>query len=268
MKRTLCSAASSIGLFFVFAAFGPCNRDVPLAGPAADTNDPPDAAPFNDGGVCPGDHPAHQDCEGLIFCPNASRYAVLGGHPFCQNPITCAVVESVFCDPDMGHVCPGDHNPGASVCDVYFDGFCPPGSQHTVIDCRPFCQDITTCAEVPFTSAPDMLGPADRCAASGGVVQDAQCCNATQEFPNMCGAVGACACSPQNSHTIRICDCNPELGAYIRCFDGTRCISIVDNDCIKAGGQCRKVCGDSYPVPNPGLSCGPDLSDKCCMRGT
>src|SRR5688572_14170477 len=43
--------------------------------------------------------------------------------------------------------CPGE--PDGLVCDLYPDDFeCPDGSERTVIDCRPLCQDISTCEEV------------------------------------------------------------------------------------------------------------------------
>jgi hypothetical protein len=56
------------------------------------------------------------------------------------------------------------------------------------------------------------------CRDTGGTVTRALCCNSTESFPNMC-ALGACGCSPENSHMVSICKC-PEG----KCFDGRRCV--------------------------------------------
>lgn len=61
-------------------------------------------------------------------------------------------------------------------------------------------------------------GPAEACTATGGTVMTASCCRITNDFPDNC-LVGACGCSPTNSHTVQTCDC----GAG-KCWDGTTCV--------------------------------------------
>ena len=56
------------------------------------------------------------------------------------------------------------------------------------------------------------------CTASGGTVQTALCCSSAGDFPNNC-LIGACGCSPDNSHNVKVCAC-PEG----KCFDGTACV--------------------------------------------
>jgi hypothetical protein len=48
--------------------------------------------------------------------------------------------------------------------------------------------------------------PAALCASTGGSIGNASCCGAVGDFPDMTG-VGACGCAPNNSHTVKICDC-------------------------------------------------------------
>jgi hypothetical protein len=60
-------------------------------------------------------------------------------------------------------------------------------------------------------------GPAASCAASGGTASTSSCCGSTGEFPNTC-SLGACSCSPSNSHAVQICTCPAG-----KCFDGTSC---------------------------------------------
>lgn len=55
------------------------------------------------------------------------------------------------------------------------------------------------------------------CKNSGGVVSSAMCCGSASDFPNLC-LIGACGCSPENSHEVKICDCGQD-----KCFDGASC---------------------------------------------
>lgn len=57
------------------------------------------------------------------------------------------------------------------------------------------------------------------CINSGGTVSTALCCKSTGDFPNTC-LIGACGCSPENSHEVKICNC-----AKSKCFDGNQCVS-------------------------------------------
>lgn len=88
------------------------------------------------------------------------------------------------------------------------------------------------------------------CVNSGGTVTTGLCCLQTNDFPNLC-TVGACGCSPDNSHEVNICNC----GAG-KCFDGNACAPIVNSfeECAEAGypvmeslpRQCRTPDGRTF----------------------
>jgi len=56
------------------------------------------------------------------------------------------------------------------------------------------------------------------CISSEGTVGTALCCNSAKDFPNSC-LIGACGCSPANSHQINICNCGEG-----KCFNGSACV--------------------------------------------
>lgn len=60
-------------------------------------------------------------------------------------------------------------------------------------------------------------GGAAACVAAGGTVVTQSCCTSAGDFPNTCG-VGACGCSPSNSHDIQACQCPSG-----KCWDGSTC---------------------------------------------
>jgi hypothetical protein len=60
------------------------------------------------------------------------------------------------------------------------------------------------------------------CLNSGGTLTIASCCQTTSDFPNTC-LIGACGCSPDNSHEVKTCDCGSD-----KCFNGEKCISILE----------------------------------------
>ena len=62
-------------------------------------------------------------------------------------------------------------------------------------------------------------GPEKACVDSGGNVTTSMCCGSVGDFPNTC-LIGACGCSPENSHEVKTCDCGPD-----KCFDGTACVA-------------------------------------------
>lgn len=88
------------------------------------------------------------------------------------------------------------------------------------------------------------------CIASGGTVSTALCCKSASDFPNSC-LIGACGCSPDNSHEIRVCDCGEA-----KCFNGTSCVYSVNSfeECAAAGypvmesypRQCRTPDGRTF----------------------
>jgi hypothetical protein len=47
---------------------------------------------------------------------------------------------------------------------------------------------------------------AELCTSTGGALDTGLCCNTAGDFPNSC-LVGACGCSPDNSHTVVRCTC-------------------------------------------------------------
>jgi hypothetical protein len=53
---------------------------------------------------------------------------------------------------------------------------------------------------------PDGGSLASACLATMGQIESGLCCTSATDFPNTC-AVGACGCSPANSHTISQCAC-------------------------------------------------------------
>ena len=61
------------------------------------------------------------------------------------------------------------------------------------------------------------------CTASGGQVTTSLCCQSASDFPSSC-LIGACGCSPENSHEVKTCDCGEG-----KCFDGRECSSIETN---------------------------------------
>jgi hypothetical protein len=58
------------------------------------------------------------------------------------------------------------------------------------------------------------------CVLSGGSIKTSLCCNLTGDFPNSC-LIGACGCSPANSHQVKNCDCGEG-----KCFNGHICIPL------------------------------------------
>ncbi len=56
------------------------------------------------------------------------------------------------------------------------------------------------------------------CISSGGTVATAMCCKSTGDFPNTC-LIGACGCSLENSHEVKVCDCGEG-----KCFNEEECI--------------------------------------------
>ena len=58
------------------------------------------------------------------------------------------------------------------------------------------------------------------CVISGGTIGTSLCCGSAEDFPNFC-LIGACGCSPDNSHEVKVCDCGEE-----KCFDGSGCVAV------------------------------------------
>jgi hypothetical protein len=56
------------------------------------------------------------------------------------------------------------------------------------------------------------------CLDSGGTILKELCCKSAEDLPNNC-AIGACGCSYENSHNIKVCECGKD-----KCFDGNSCV--------------------------------------------
>ncbi|MBU3896755.1 MAG: hypothetical protein KJ697_02365 [Nanoarchaeota archaeon] len=56
-----------------------------------------------------------------------------------------------------------------------------------------------------------------KCIESGGIVTISLCCKSSSDFPRM-DLIGACGCSPENSHEVKICDCGENA------WNGKTCI--------------------------------------------
>lgn len=56
------------------------------------------------------------------------------------------------------------------------------------------------------------------CIEEGGAVETRLCCKATGDFPNTC-LIGACGCSPDYSHEVKVCVCGEG-----ECWDETGCV--------------------------------------------
>jgi len=57
------------------------------------------------------------------------------------------------------------------------------------------------------------------CLDSGGTVSTTSCCKTSNDFPNSC-LIGACGCSPTDSHEVKTCNC-----VEGKCFNGTECVA-------------------------------------------
>jgi len=48
--------------------------------------------------------------------------------------------------------------------------------------------------------------PVNACTSTGGTITTHSCCRMLGDYPETC-LVGACSCSPANSHEVKYCDC-------------------------------------------------------------
>lgn len=96
------------------------------------------------------------------------------------------------------------------------------------------------------------------CTDSGGKISSSLCCQSSKDFPNSC-LIGACGCSPANSHEVKTCDC----GAG-KCFDGTKCTTNLGLSEIKAVPD---QSNGNNQQPQPGLMvCQDKCGDGTCQQ--
>jgi len=65
---------------------------------------------------------------------------------------------------------------------------------------------IIIAALLVYLFYPMNISAGQACINSGGSVVTQLCCNSATDFPNTC-LIGACGCSPDNSHEVKVCDC-------------------------------------------------------------
>jgi uncharacterized repeat protein (TIGR01451 family) len=125
-----------------------------------------------------------------------------------------------------------DVNPGADeICDNQIDDDCD-----GYMDCEDEdCSEDLGCA----------------CITSGGTIGTSMCCLATGDFPDTC-SVGACACAPEESHEVKVCNCGEG-----RCFDGSTCVDIIIPECTSGETQSCNT-GQSGICSSGTQTCGLD----------
>lgn len=79
---------------------------------------------------------------------------------------------------------------------------------------KQFVLEGTTLKDV----TPEEAKKEQSCLLSGGTIGTSLCCTSTSDFPNLC-LIGACGCSPANSHQVKVCNCEEN-----KCFNGNECM--------------------------------------------
>lgn len=88
------------------------------------------------------------------------------------------------------------------------------------IGCRAYCKKYPdSCTATEPEPEPEPSEAELACTDSGGAVTTASCCLSASDFPDTC-LIGACGCSPQNSHEVRTCDCGEG-----KCFNSSACVT-------------------------------------------
>lgn len=82
------------------------------------------------------------------------------------------------------------------------------------------CQNCTQIENCDFRSL--LSSKEELCKKSGGTITTQLCCNSVKDIPDTC-LVGACGCSEENSHEVKVCNCGEE-----KCWDSKK-VKCVDN---------------------------------------
>lgn len=78
---------------------------------------------------------------------------------------------------------------------------------------------VTLMLYLAWMPGDNQSGPVEQsCIASGGTISTGMCCGSVTDFPNTC-LIGACGCSPTDSHQVQKCECPTG-----KCFDGEKCV--------------------------------------------
>ncbi|NYZ76090.1 serpin family protein [Candidatus Micrarchaeota archaeon] len=84
---------------------------------------------------------------------------------------------------------------------------CPQGYIQKGDVCNPDCYYTTPkCLRPSIHCNTTQHVEEEACIIAGGNVTTQLCCKSVGDFPNTC-SIGACGCSPENSHEVKVCDC-------------------------------------------------------------
>jgi len=114
---------------------------------------------------------------------------------------------------DKRNLCENFGIVGGEVC----ENLCGDGTCQETVCLAVGCPCAETKENCPQDCGEEISKLETGCIESGGTVTTTSCCLAVNDFPNNC-LIGACGCSPENSHQIKNCDCGEE-----KCFDGKKC---------------------------------------------
>lgn len=190
--------------------------------------------------------PASTFCFALLLAGCPANDNALGGEGCQKNGKTYQVGETIVVNACTSCVCQKDGTVGMCTGDCGTDGgtnvTCSYDGKTYQIGERVALSACTTClcqadgtlglctGACPVDASPDVTSnSAELCTSTGGTVASSQCCLSVDAFPNTC-SIGACGCSPQNSHAVSVCSC-PNGG----CFDPARGCEPIVKTCSYGG---------------------------------
>jgi len=103
--------------------------------------------------------------------------------------------------------------------EIVLSGLTPSTTYYFIVNSTDGAGNNEISEEETFTTLAEEVDKEQACIDSGGAVEAASCCTTTSDFPDLC-VVGACGCSPEDSHEVEICNCGEG-----KCFDGETCVS-------------------------------------------
>jgi len=102
---------------------------------------------------------------------------------------------------------------------IVLSGLTPGTAYYFIVNSTDEADNNEISEEKTFTTLSGASVEEQACLDSGGTVEMASCCLTTSDFPGLC-LIGACGCSLENSHEVKICNCGEG-----KCFDGETCVS-------------------------------------------